>query len=138
MSMATIRSMRDFGNRRALRSLLAIVVLSLATPSHAQQYSDAQKEEARQATHYFKQLYWDCLAKFTPKAVQKNMAAADFKALLAGVCMAEKQNFRVPFVDFLAMEHPDIAGEEHFRQFDYIVTQAIDAEVARMLTARME
>lgn len=121
-------------------TFLTPVALSqtLPSPAFAQQYTDAQMEEARQATHYYKQAYWDCLAGFTPKAVQRNISAEDFKALLSGSCMPERQNFRVPFVDYLAMMYPEIAPEEHFQQFEYMVTQAIDAEVARMLSAKLQ
>jgi len=93
-------------------------------------------EEGRQATHHFKELYWNCLAEEALTMLSTKVTVEDFRSYLLGACSAEKQAFRVPFVDYLAMKHPEMTMQDHSASFDYVIQAAIDETVSGFVKAR--
>jgi hypothetical protein len=122
--------------RKVSYCLVVASALLSWTEGEAQTYTDADKEQARVAAQYYKQKYWGCLTKEASEMLKSNVSVADFKEYLPGTCQTEKQDFRVPFIDYLAMVYPEIAAKEHFAQFDYVAQAAIDVAVSSYVKAK--
>jgi hypothetical protein len=78
-----------------------VAVADLVLPA----FTDADVEKARQAAHFFKEKYWECLGAEVERAVRTNMSAQDFSLFVKGACQQERERFRVPLVDYIAMKH---------------------------------
>ena len=110
--------------------LLAAFVLHGVSKAGAETYSVELVEKARQAGQYYKQKYWDCLVDETVKKLSTKINAEDLRSYLKGACAAEKQDFKVPFVDYMAMLYPDISLQDAFAAFDTVVQAAVDDAVS--------
>src|SRR5687767_2102494 len=121
------------------KSLLVLFCFHLLPlPTEAQQYSDQQIEKARKAVHHFKQQYWDCLAGEQQKMLLRMASTDDFKLYIKGACLKERHNFKVPFIDLLAMKFPQKEATEHSAAFDGIVSETLDAAVAGYISAKIQ
>lgn len=65
------------------------------------------------------------------------LSAQDFKLYLLGSCLVEKQKFRVPFVDYLAMTYPELSASGHFAEFSYVADQAVDASIKNFIDRKL-
>lgn len=122
--------------KKILFGLMAATVLLICSASVAQTYSAEDVEKAHEAATLYKQKYWDCLAGQQQQMLGTNITLSDFKVYLQGTCLTEKQNFRVPFVDYLAMKFPEMGVQDHMSQFDYVAQAAIDYTVTGFVQAR--
>jgi hypothetical protein len=51
---------------------------------------------------------------------------ADFVIYIRAKCPNERQQFKVAFVDYLALRHPELAMNMHFSAFEDVAKAAID------------
>jgi hypothetical protein len=56
---------------------------------------------------------WACLQAEVQKNLSLRTRSDDFAPYVKGACSQETQAFRVPWVDYLAMKHPDIDASTH-------------------------
>jgi len=120
-------------------SLVATVsiLLMMSGVARAQTYTEQQKNTALQATQETKEQFWNCLANEAEKMLKTNVSFQDFKLYLTGSCLTEKQSFRVPFVDYLAMLYPTMTAQDHFNEFTYVSQSAIDDAVKKFMDRRL-
>src|ERR1700694_139895 len=106
-----------------VRTLLATVVgiLILGNPARA-----ADDEKARLAAHHFKEVYWQCLADETVRNLGRNMSGPDFVIYLKGRCPDQLKQFRIAFIDYLAIKHPDVPMAMHFTAAEQVISAAVD------------
>jgi hypothetical protein len=57
--------------------------------------------------------YWKCLAEKHVSVNSRNMTAQDFALYVGGVCLSERQSFRVMLIHYLTAEFPIIDAETH-------------------------
>src|SRR5262245_28323268 len=91
-----------------------LVALGLLGTLNAHAASAADEERARVAAQQFKQLYWDCLAREVIQALPRKLSGPDFIVYIKDRCSAEQQQFRVAFIDYIAIKHPDVPVSAHF------------------------
>jgi hypothetical protein len=101
-------------------------------------FTEDDIEKARQAAHFYKEKYWECLAAEIVRNVPTNISAQDFSLLVKSACPQEKNNFRVPLVDYIAMKDgasgSDIPGV--FSAADIAITAAQDDAVKGFINLR--
>ena len=111
---------------------LFVVVALVLLPA----FTEADIEKARQAAQSYKQKYWECLAAEIVRMVPTTVSAQDFSLLLQGACPTEKQNFRVPFVDYFAMKFPDVGVQAQLSQFEIVAKAAQDDALRGFINLR--
>jgi hypothetical protein len=102
----------------------------------AETYSSADKQKAVDAAQQLGDIYFACLNAETTSMIDKPISASDFKLYLDGVCLKERLDYRVPFVDGLAMNNEKLSMEDAFSQFDKIIELIIAQQVSSLLKAR--
>lgn len=107
-----------------MQSSIPLFIISILSAAHlvsstvqAQESTSDQIETARLAAHKYRQIYWDCLASYSSRAQEVQLPPGDFKELLKGSCLVERQNFKVPFIDFMAMSYPTMESLQSLLRF---------------------
>jgi len=115
---------------RIFGSILALALLS--------GWTNADKNKAQQAAKHFAVKYGECLLNEAKRLAPTRIQAQDFAILLAGACLTERQQFLGPFVDYLAMEHPEITDPTtHMRTFEGVAKQWQDHYVKEFIEMRL-
>jgi hypothetical protein len=122
-----------------LRYLIAGIGLTpfLYFAANAQAFTDEDKKKALETVQATKEAYWVCLSSETQRMLGTAIVAQDFKLYLMGSCLAEKQSFRVPLVDYMAMIYPELPASQHFAEFAYVADQAVDASVRNFIEQKL-
>jgi hypothetical protein len=112
--------------------ILAAAIFSLSG------FTQDQIEKAQQAAHFFAGEYEKCLAAETKRLLATNVSSQDFALDIKGTCLAEKNKFLVPLVDYITMKNnaPDSDMSAIFSIANSVITQYQDAAVKSFIETR--
>jgi hypothetical protein len=91
-------------------SLLILIATCLSA------FTDQQIETAHQWALKTKDALVACWQQEVQAKLAAKMKPEDFALYAKGACNREAQDFRVPFVDYLAMKFPDVDNATHLAQ----------------------
>jgi hypothetical protein len=74
-------------------------------------FTQAELEKAKNTKDYFKDFYWKCLATEIVQKQSTNISVQEFSASIKKACRQESGWFFKSLIDYMAMLHPDKAGD---------------------------
>ena len=95
-------------------------ILLIAIAACLSGFTDKDVELAHRAAEKTRDALAACLQTEIKSGLTLRMIPADFDLYLKGACINKAQTFSVPFIDYLAMKHPDIAPASQIEQANAI------------------
>jgi hypothetical protein len=114
------------GTARHMKIPRPILILIAACLSG---FTENEIETAHQWAERTKETLSACLQAEVKNSLTLRIKPADFSIYIKGACVQEATSFRVPFVDYLAMKHPDIDRATHLATAEGIIEQWRNAAV---------
>ena len=92
-------------------------------------FTEDDIRKAAQASQKAQEGFAACLQTEAQDKIRLKMTSTDVALYLKGKCMKEAQEFRVPFMDFLAMKFPDAPFAQIFERTERMLGPERDAAV---------
>jgi hypothetical protein len=108
-------------NNLSVGLILTGVLIGAGVPA-----AGADQEQARLIAHRAKDVYWQCLAHETVRALPRKMSGSDFEIYIKGRCLDEAKQFRIKMADFLSIAHPEMGTANHISSADWAISKAIE------------